>query len=610
MKKVLFTHFKQAMLLLVFLMAFTASGFSVTYTFTGTGNWSDPSNWEGAVPPDPLPAEDAIHIFGYCFMDVDRTINGFLAIGSTGVMTINSGDALDNAGGLYNIGTLNNYGILNSNNFLEISAGTLNNYGYLYNNGTLFSDNNSALYNNGTLYNYGYLDNTSYLNNNGDLTNSSILSNNGPMDNNGTFLNNHAGSILNNNLNGTLNNNSILYNEGTLNNIGVLNNNNTLNNNNVLHNNNTLNNLGVLNITGNAILSNSGYLNNVGTLDNYPGGTLNNNSGGTLDNNLYLFNDGALANDGNLNNHSGSTLNNLGFLKGNGTIVQSGTCKNIVSGVIAPGASPGKMTVSGSITLGDGAYECEIEGTGQGTTYDWLSISSTATLTDAKLVVVWGFTPSAGQEYTVLTCGSRTGEFGAVTIPPVSGLTFSVTYSATNVKITAQTALPVELTHFNGSVKAGSVLLEWNTATEQNNAGFEIERSDDGRGWSELGFVKSRGAGILPQAYTYTDEHPLSGRNYYRLRQVDLDGKSEYSNTIMVTLKKTATIRLYPNPTQAYLYAENLPEPADYSIKNAAGQTLLSGSLSPGRAIDLQNITPGLYYLCLDQQVIGFVKYQ
>ena len=76
----------------------------------------------------------------------------------------------------------------------------------------------------------------------------------------------------------------------------------------------------------------------------------------------------------------------------------------------------------------------------------------------------------------------------------------------------------------------------------------------------------------------------------------------------MVSLKKTAIIRLYPNPAQAYLFAENLPEPADYSIKNAAGQTLLSGSLSPGQAIDLQNIIPGLYYLCLDQQVIKFVK--
>lgn len=147
---------------------------------------------------------------------------------------------------------------------------------------------------------------------------------------------------------------------------------------------------------------------------------------------------------------AGGTMVNQNTVSGIGGIAQSGTFTNSPAADINPGNSPGKLTVTGPLDLGSATYNCEINGTVQGTNYDWLAISGEATLTNASLVVNWGsYTPTAGLTFTILTCGSRTGEFASVTIPPVSGIVFSTNYSAGSVAITTSSA-PVTYT-FTGS---------------------------------------------------------------------------------------------------------------------------------------------------------------
>jgi len=417
---------------------------------------------------------------------------------------------------------------------------------------------------------------------------------------NGT-LNITGNLVLNSNMLG----NGQIINNGTMNVNGnvtinyLLDNRNTVNIYNTLTNNATIDNQsgGTVNIYN--LLENNAYLWNRGNLNN--NGTLSNAAPGGI-----LQNDGILNND-NLFVNTGGTLNLVGTLKGNGTflIVPNSIFNNL--GITAPGTGVGKLTVTGNY-FEVGHYNCEINGTGQGTTHDWLAISGTVNLSNAILVVDWGsFLPTAGDEFTILTCGGRDGQFNFMTIPNVSGLQFNVIYSATSVKIAAL-ALPVEMTRFSGIEKSGTVLLQWNTATEQNNEGFEIWHSGDGNAWSILGFVKGQGTTTTAQQYFFQDTGPLSGVNYYRLRQVDHDGTTAFSNTITVRLKQEPTISLYPNPVHSYLYAENFPEQAAYSIKNVAGQTLQSGTLLPGMAIDVQNIATGLYYLYFDRQVLQFVK--
>lgn len=93
------------------------------------------------------------------------------------------------------------------------------------------------------------------------------------------------------------------------------------------------------------------------------------------------------------------------------------------------------------------------------------------------------------------------------------------------------TPVPVELTAFRCSVLDERVRLNWTTATELNNFGFEVERSMDRENWSSLGFVQGHGTSFSPKQYDYMDVDPdwSAGVLFYRLRQIDRDGTTDYS---------------------------------------------------------------------------------
>lgn len=112
--------------------------------------------------------------------------------------------------------------------------------------------------------------------------------------------------------------------------------------------------------------------------------------------------------------------------------------------------------------------------------------------------------------------------------------------------------LPVELLDFTASVIDRKVILNWNTSTEINNAGFEVERSENGVTWKPLGFVKGAGTSFSQQHYQFIDGSVLNGKYLYRLKQVDLDSKFKYSKVLSVTLSGNLKYELgqnYPNPS-------------------------------------------------------------
>jgi hypothetical protein len=116
--------------------------------------------------------------------------------------------------------------------------------------------------------------------------------------------------------------------------------------------------------------------------------------------------------------------------------------------------------------------------------------------------------------------------------------------------------VPVELTSFSARYIRDNVELSWQTATELNNYGFAIERSRDGEIWEEIDFVNGAGNSYSPKSYTYTDLLDPAAKRApklaYRLRQIDRDGTTEYSNIVFVTLAALpAGVELYeayPNP--------------------------------------------------------------
>lgn len=111
--------------------------------------------------------------------------------------------------------------------------------------------------------------------------------------------------------------------------------------------------------------------------------------------------------------------------------------------------------------------------------------------------------------------------------------------------------IPVELTSFTADVSGNSVKLNWSTATELNNAGFDVERKLNNGEWKKIGFVKGNGTTTQIQNYSFFDKDLVSGKYYYRLKQIDFDGTFEYSKTIEVdvnTLNSFELAQNYPNP--------------------------------------------------------------
>ncbi len=122
---------------------------------------------------------------------------------------------------------------------------------------------------------------------------------------------------------------------------------------------------------------------------------------------------------------------------------------------------------------------------------------------------------------------------------------------------TAHGGLPVELTSFEYKQSGAALILNWETASEVNNFGFEVERKpskenkNNKAGWSKLGFIQGAGTTTLPQSYQFRDENILPGKYLYRLKQIDLDGKYEYSDEIEAIVELPLIFSLeqnFPNP--------------------------------------------------------------
>jgi uncharacterized repeat protein (TIGR01451 family) len=166
--------------------------------------------------------------------------------------------------------------------------------------------------------------------------------------------------------------------------------------------------------------------------------------------------------------------------------------------------------------------------------------------------------------------------------------------------------LPVELTRFVATAVAADAKLNWTTASELNSKHFEIERSFDGRTFARLSKLPAQGNKNQRTDYAYTDANvrnlttqPL----YYRLRQVDLDGKEQYSSVQVVHFEQTAgAIALYPNPAAATatLDLSALPVGA-YGIQicDVLGRVVLNSQAIGGQAnpVVLEALPKGFYLL-------------
>ena len=120
-------------------------------------------------------------------------------------------------------------------------------------------------------------------------------------------------------------------------------------------------------------------------------------------------------------------------------------------------------------------------------------------------------------------------------------------------------ALPVELTSFTAELSAKEINLNWNTATEVNNYGFEVQKLSQNSSsspssvevWEKIGFVKANGTSNNENKYSFVDKTASGTAPKYRLKQIDNDGKFEYSKVVEVNLERPVDYSLsqnFPNP--------------------------------------------------------------
>ena len=177
----------------------------------------------------------------------------------------------------------------------------------------------------------------------------------------------------------------------------------------------------------------------------------------------------------------------------------------------------------------------------------------------------------------------------------------------TFLKITALTALPVELISFRGNLQDENTLLSWETASELNNSGFEIERSLEGEKWEMIGFVSGNLTTNNINSYHFRDMSPASGINYYRLKQIDLNGAFEYSNTIVLEVenKNQHEILVYPSPASEQINIHSsifTAQKTNLKIVNSVGQIILEELIPANedriiKTIDISKYEKGIYFV-------------
>jgi len=178
--------------------------------------------------------------------------------------------------------------------------------------------------------------------------------------------------------------------------------------------------------------------------------------------------------------------------------------------------------------------------------------------------------------------------------------------------------IPVELTSFTAVSQSGKVILNWSTATELNNLGFEIERKLDNSDWDRIGFVAGHGTTTEPKEYSYSDDIKNITVNSlaYRLKQIDFDGSYEYSDEVLVEVEiplpsEFTLHQNYPNPFNPVTiisYSLPIKSQVEIVIYNTLGESitrLVNGEKEAGQhsvEFNAASLPSGIYFYKLQAE--------
>ncbi len=178
--------------------------------------------------------------------------------------------------------------------------------------------------------------------------------------------------------------------------------------------------------------------------------------------------------------------------------------------------------------------------------------------------------------------------------------------------------LPVELIGFTAQKQTRSVFLNWSTASEKNNAYFLLEKSVDGKAFETIGQVSGAGNSQTTLNYSFIDEQPRAGTNYYRLKQVDFNGDFEYSNIRSVFMEiEGGYFSVYPNPAHGNLlnvvFSSKNEIEVEVELIDVEGKVLVHHSRFLERGMNkmqvpMDRLVPGVYCVRLNSSENVYVE--
>lgn len=261
----------------------------------------------------------------------------------------------------------------------------------------------------------------------------------------------------------------------------------------------------------------------------------------------------------------------LGFFPDAG----SGNSYNVTDGV-AHNAGCGGITASASSWYFPSGNQAAF-GTGVGTTNTGASAgnlgakvyTSTSNIGQTGGTFNVDFTASAN----ITTTREGGNADGRATMGPGLGgkARYTVTYDVWQLRLDPQ---PVKLSSFSATQEGKTIGLKWTTDSETANDYFAVERSADAKEFGTLARVTGKNTTTNAQFYTYKDETPVLGINYYRLRQVDVGGKFEYSRIIALSFDESGKPFVFPNPAHSYLTFSSVQKDAVIELVNLQGKVL------------------------------------
>lgn len=276
-------------------------------------------------------------------------------------------------------------------------------------------------------------------------------------------------------------------------------------------------------------------------------------------------------------------------------------------GNLAPGNSVGTLVIIGDL-ISNGNLTMEIEAL---TVYDHIIVTGTATINGTLTGEFGSYAPVINNTFKLVSAGAYNGTL-TVNPPTLNGdNTVEGTWDdASGTLIITDVTLPINLLSFTGERVHEGIQLHWRTATEQNNDYMAIERAGPDFQFTEIGRVNGVGTTTEPQDYDFLDEAPLAGVNYYRLRQVDIDGTMEYHPVIPVDFVETSradALRAFPNPASEYIRAAwqaGNDQPATLRLFTTSGQLLQTYRVNGQNGtheLPVEGLAPGIYHLQLEQ---------